>query len=76
MLSEICVQPLDTGQKVFHQLLIDLWQLKNAVLVPKAASMLTSEQLISSFSCSNYSYSFFLCFFFFLNSTVQHLWNE
>lgn len=66
--SEICVWPPETGDKVFHQLLIDPWQLKNTVPMPKAASMLTSEGLSSSFICSNYSYSFFLCFF--LNSTV------
>ena len=66
--SETCVWPPETGEKVFHQLLIDLWQLKNTVPVPKAASVLTSGDLISSFICSNYSYSFFLHFF--LNSTV------
>lgn len=60
---KICVWPPETGEKVFHQLLIDLWQLKNTVPVPKAASMLTSEDLISSFICSDHSYSSFLCFF-------------
>jgi len=60
--SEICVWPPETGEKAFHQLPIDPWQLKNTVPVPKAASVLTSEDLISSFICSNYSYSFFLLF--------------
>lgn len=60
---KICVWPPETGEKIFHQLLIDLCQSKNAVPVPKAASMLTSEDLISSFIRSNYSYSSFLPFF-------------